>query len=122
TPAGCTGAYAVRSASSRRSREDQSATLTSPVSSASSAPHRPTLHALARRAVVGLGDLGHDVVMPLGLAKALGDLDDAALDAPEDARRREAPARVARARRQPRQDLDALRDRLDGVEVELPRR
>ncbi len=48
----------------------------------------------------------------LGLAEALGDLDDAPLDAPEHARRREAPAGVALAGRQPGEDLDPLRDRL----------
>src|ERR1700722_15635698 len=55
--------------------------------------------------------------MPLGLAKLLGDLDDATFDASEDARRREAPAGVALARWHTGQDLDPLRCRVDGVEM-----
>ena len=66
-------------------------------------------------------DLGRLVRrVPLGLAQALGDLDDAPLDAPEDARRREAPAASRSPAGTPGQDLDPLRDRVDGVEVELP--
>src|SRR5262245_4147545 len=58
-------------------------------------------------------------VMTFRFTQALGDLDDATLDAAEDARCREATRGVTFARGDAGEDFDALRDRLDGVEVEL---
>src|SRR5262245_27661377 len=62
----------------------------------------------------------HFVVMGgLRLTQALGDLDDSPLDAPENARSREAPRRVTLTRGMTREDLDPVGDRIDRIEVEL---
>src|SRR5687768_17003799 len=69
---------------------------------------------LGGRGVVELGGLEGG---RLGLAQALGDLDEAALDAAEDAAGREAARGVTLAGGHAGEDLDALGHVLDAVEV-----